>query len=150
MKAQLTWTGGMKFEATSDGHQVALDAKAPIGSSSAMTPKELVAVGLAGCTAMDVVALLKKHKQHHQSLDVAVDISTSTGSQPIVFTGAALTFNATGEIDQAVLIEAVRLSQTKYCGVSAMLAQAFPITYTVVLNGAEVATGAADFGGKDE
>lgn len=146
MKAQLKWTEGMKFEATSEGNSLTMDAKSPIGTNTAMTPKELVAVGLGGCTAMDVVALLKKHKQAYKSLDVDVDITTSTGGQPVVFTSATLTFNVTGEVDPAILLEAVRLSQTKFCGVSAMLAKALPINYIVKLNAEQIGEGKSDFG----
>lgn len=149
MRAQLKWTEGMKFEATAEGNNVMMDAKAPIGTNTAMTPKELVAVGLGGCTAMDVVALLKKHRQAYKSLDVDVDITTSTAGQPVVFTSATLTFNASGEIDRAILIDAVRLSQTKYCGVSAMLVKALPINYIVKLNGEKIGDGKAGFGGQN-
>ena len=135
----------MKFNATADGQSVVMDAKAPIGSSSAMTPKELIAAGLAGCTAMDVIALLKKHKQAYKALEVDADIVASTAGQPVVFTSATLTFTATGEIDRAILLEAVHLSQTKYCGVSAMLVKAFPISYVVMLNGEQIGEGKADF-----
>lgn len=145
MKAQLKWTEGMKFNATSDGNAVLMDAKAPFGTNTAMTPKELVAVGLGGCTAMDVVALLKKHKQSYKTLDVDVDIATSSGGQPVIFTQATLTFNVTGDVDHAILLDAVRLSQTKYCGVSAMLVKAFPIHYIVKLNGEQIGEGQADF-----
>lgn len=149
MKAQLKWTEGMKFVAASEGNSVLMDAKAPIGTNTAMTPKELVAVGLGGCTAMDVIALLKKHKQAFKSLDVDVDIATSTSGQPVVFTSAMLTFAATGEVDRAILLDAVRLSQTKYCGVSAMLVKSFPIGYIVKLNGEIVGEGRAEFGGQN-
>ncbi len=146
MKAQLKWKEGMKFEATSEGNSLLMDAKAPIGTNTAMTPKELVAVGLGGCTAMDVIALLKKHKQAYQSLEVDVDIITSTSGQPVVFKSATLTFSATGEVERAILLDAVRLSQTKYCGVSAMLVKALPINYVVKLNGEQIGEGKADFG----
>lgn len=145
MKAVLKWNEGMKFTATSDGHSVLMDAKTPIGASTAMTPKELVAVGLGGCTAMDVIALLKKHRQPFKSLDVDVEITASTSGHPVVFTGAIITFDATGDVDRAVLLDAVRLSQTKYCGVSAMLVKAHPIDYVVILNGEKVGQGKADF-----
>jgi putative redox protein len=150
MQAQLKWTGGMKFEATTDGHLVQMDAKSPIGAGSAMTPKDLVAVALGGCTAMDVIALLKKHKQDYKSLDVLVDIAISNSGQPVVFTSAALTFRATGTIDKAIFLDAVRLSQTKYCGVSAMLVKSFPIKYVVELNGDQIGEGNTDFGGLNE
>lgn len=145
MKTILKWTNKMAFEATADGHTVQMDAKAPIGSGSAMTPKELVAVGLGGCTAMDVIALLKKHKQDFKDFQVDVDIETSTGVQPMVFTQATVTFLATGNIDKTIYVEAARLSQTKFCGVSAMLAKAFPIHYVVMLNNEKIGEGMAEF-----
>lgn len=146
MKNSLKWTGDMKFESASEGNAVLMDAKRPIGAGSAQTPKDLVAAGLGGCTAMDVVAFLKKSKQPLESLEVDVDIETTKSGYPVVFTHALVTFRATGAVDPAILLEAVRLSQTKYCGVSAMLAKAFPIEYEVVLNNEPVGRGRAEFG----
>lgn len=145
MKAVLNWKSGMQFEAVSDGNTIITDAKAPLGKGSGMTPKEMVAAGTAGCTAIDVVAWLKKHKQDLKGLTIDTDVQTSTGVYPAVFTRMDLKFNATGEIDKNILIEAVRLSQTKYCGVSAMLSKAFPIYYEIYLNNEKVAEGQADF-----
>jgi len=140
----------MTFESLADGNKILMDAKSPIGRGSAQTPKELVAAGLGGCTAMDVIAFLKKHRQSLKSLEVDVDIETSKGSHPVVFTQAMITFNATGDIDPKILNEAAHLSQTKYCGVSAMLSKAFPIEYVVFLNDQEVGRGKSDFGGSHE
>jgi putative redox protein len=143
----LTWKENMLFEAESAGWKVPMDAKKPIGKEQAMTPKELVVAGLGGCTAMDVVALMKKQKQPLTSFEVAVDVETSTGGNPMVFTKADITFKLTGAVDPALALEAVRLSQTKYCGVSAMLVKAFPIEYHVLVNGENVGSGKSDFGG---
>lgn len=145
MKTELTWTGSMNFEATADGHTVSMDAKSPIGHNSAMTPKELVATGLGGCTAMDVAALFKKHKQTPEKFNVTVDVETSTGIQPAIFTKAHITFSATGPVSKDVFLEAVVASQTKYCGVSAMLSLAFPIYYEVILNNEKIGEGRAEF-----
>jgi putative redox protein len=145
MKSSLKWTEGMQFEATSDQHTVSMDAKAPIGKNQAMTPKELVAAGLGGCTAMDVIALLKKHKQPYEAFGVDVDITMSTGGYPTVFSHAELTFTAVGQIKPEIFLEAVKLSQTKYCGVSAMILKACPIHYTVVLNNENIGEGNAHF-----
>lgn len=147
MKTTLNWKSGMKFDFTADGQMGQMDAKSPIGSSSAATPKELILAGLGGCTAMDVVALLKKHKQHLKEFTVDVDAEMSKGNYPTVFLKASITFSATGDVDSKVLMESVRLSQTKYCGVSAMLAKAFPISYQVLLNGEEIGRGNTDFSG---
>ena len=147
MKAELTWSENMKFAANAEGNSTNTDAKSPIGQGSAMTPKELVAVGLGGCSAMDVIALFKKHKQTPQSFKIEVDVEMSKGSYPQVFTKAVITYEATGEISKSVFMDAVTLSQTKYCGVSAMLVKAFPIHYRVVLNGEVLKEGQADFSG---
>ena len=145
MNSVLKWTEGMQFEATSDGHKVLMDAKAPIGKNQHMTPKELVATGLGGCTAMDVIAMLKKHKQAYETFEVNVDITMSAGGYPAVFTHVELTFTATGQVDPPILLEAVQLSQTKYCGVSAMILKACPIHYTIVLNNENIGEGNAKF-----
>jgi len=149
MKVLLKHKDGMSFEVESGEHRILTDAKPPIGKGVGMTPKDLVAAGLGGCTAMDVVALLRKHKQVVESLSVEVDVTPSEGKAPIVFQSAEIQFIATGSIDKNVLLESVRLSQTKYCGVSAMLSKAFPIHYSVLLNGEAIGEGKAEFGGTE-
>jgi putative redox protein len=139
MKITTKWTEKMKFMAfAADGLSVPMDAKSPIGSDSAMTPKQLMVAGLAGCTAMDVVAYLKKHKQPLEGFDIDTDMEKSSGGYPEVYTSAVLTFKLTGQLDPSKVIEAVTLSQTKYCGVSAMLSKAFPIRYRIELNGSPI------------
>lgn len=145
MKTTLLWKDAMEFIGTADENAVPMDAKAPIGKGSAATPKEFVAMGLGGCTAMDVIALLKKHKQPPTSFRIEVDIQTSVSGYPAVFEKALITLNVEGDIEAEKLNEAARLSQTKYCGVSAMLSKSFPIEYRVVLNGQEIGSGFADF-----
>lgn len=145
MKATLTWKSSMQFESETGGHKVGLDTKQPLGQDQFMTPKELVASGLAGCTAMDVVALLKKNKQNFNAFGIDVDIVSTQGGHPLVFESAMLTFNVTGEVNRQILIDSVRLSQTKYCGVSAMLSKAFPIRYNIKLNNELIAEGQASF-----
>lgn len=145
MKVACHWKDAMAFTATAEGHEVPMDAKRPIGRDTAMTPKELVAVGLCGCTAMDVVAYLRKFKSPVKTLEVAADIETSSGGHPMVFKKVKLVFRVTGEVDPAKLTEAVNLSQSQYCGVSAMLSKAMGISYTVELNGTQIASGEAKF-----
>ncbi|MCB0407097.1 MAG: OsmC family protein [Bdellovibrionales bacterium] len=145
MKAFLNWTGGMKFNAVAGDHTLVMDAKTPIGKDEGMTPKELVAVGLGGCTAMDVIALLKKHKQNHSSMKIEVDIATTQKGHPSVFENANITFDVEGDVDKNILLESIHLSQTKYCGVSAMISKACPIHYIVKLNGEVIGEGQAQF-----
>jgi putative redox protein len=145
MKTVLNWKQNMQFTATSDGNSILMDGKAPIGHNTGMTPKELVVAGIGGCTAMDVIALLKKHKQETQTMTIEVDVDSTTGKHPAVFTEARIVFDVTGGVDANILMESVRLSQTKFCGVSAMLSKAFPIKYVVRLNGQEIGQGQAEF-----
>ena len=127
MKTQTIWKEKMQFVAESDGNRIDLDAKSPIGTGKALTPKELVAIAVSGCSAMDVAALMRKHKQPLESFAVEADVAIKEGSKPQVFSEIRLTFSLTGNLDRDIVIEAVRLSQTQYCGVSAMLLKAVPI-----------------------
>jgi putative redox protein len=145
MKSAVVWKDAMEFEGRAEGHFVPMDAKSPIGKDKASTPKDLVVMGLGGCTAMDVIALLKKYKQPPTAFKVELDVQATTGKPPSVFEKALLTFIVEGAVDAEKLLEAVKLSQTKYCGVSAMLSKSFPIEYRVILNGGEIGTGSASF-----
>lgn len=146
MKMQCHWNEAMRFTATARDLKVSMDAKRPIGGDTAMTPKELVVAGLCGCTAMDVAALMKKHQQKMTSFEVFAEVATSReGTHPSVFEKAELLFVVEGEVDASRLVEAVTLSQTRYCGVSAMLAKAMPITYSIELNGERIHSGSAQF-----
>lgn len=145
MKLECTWQEKMKFVSSADGHLISMDAKSPVGDSSAMTPKQLLLAGICGCTAMDVVGLLRKHKQTLEGLEIHAECDMTEGSHPIIFKEVRLGFKATGPLDSAILMESVQLSQSKYCGVSAMVSQAVPITFTVELNGNPVGSGRAKF-----
>jgi putative redox protein len=145
MQLELNWKEGMAFEAKAGSNLVAMDAKTPIGRNTGATPKELVAAGLAGCTAMDVIALMRKHKQEVSHFSVKTDITTTEKGHPAVFTAAKMNFYLEGKVDPAKAVEAVHLSQTQYCGVSAMLSKAFPITWEVFVNGESVGNGQAQF-----
>ncbi|MEN9723301.1 MAG: hypothetical protein RJB38_1287 [Pseudomonadota bacterium] len=145
MKLTTRWIEKMTFSASDGAHEVRMDTKAPMGNDSALTPKQLLLAGLGGCTAMDVVALLKKQQQPLETLEIETEVEKSSGGYPEVFTSGKLLFRATGAITPEKLIEAVSLSQTKYCGVSAMLAHAFPIRYKIELNGVAINEGEARF-----
>ncbi|NJL23952.1 MAG: OsmC family protein [Calothrix sp. SM1_5_4] len=145
MQVILKWEEGMAFMGRANGNGVRMDAKAPLGRNSGPTPKELVAMGLGGCTAMDVIALLKKNKQLPESFDVTVDIVASSDRAPVVFDEALITFSVNGNVQAETLLDSVHRSQTQYCGVSAMLAKAHPIRYRVELNGAVIGEGQARF-----
>lgn len=145
MKITTRWDQKMTFTASDGAHSARMDTRSPVGSDSALSPKQLVVAGLAGCTAMDVVALLKKHQQPIESFEVDTEVEKSAGGYPEVFTSAFLTFRLQGAIEPGRVLEAVTLSQTRYCGVSAMLSKVFPIRYRIELNGQSIGEGAAQF-----
>lgn len=145
MKTQTIWKEKMLFSAESAGNSIELDAKSPIGTGKAMTPKELLVVAVSGCTAMDVVAYLKKFKQPIESLEVDADVTIKEGSKPQVFSGISLTFLLRGDLDREKAVESVRLSQTQFCGVSAMIVKSVPIHYRILLNDEEIGRGEAAF-----
>lgn len=140
-----SWKEKMKFSVKSETHEVAIDAKAPFGNDSAMTPKQLLLAGVAGCTGMDVTALLKKYQQKVDSFVIQADAIETEGSHPAMFNKITLIFKLSGEIEAEKALEAVQLSQTKYCGVSAMISKVVPIFYTVEINGTQVGSGQASF-----
>ena len=104
-------------------------------------------MGTAGCTGIDVIVHLNKHKQSFDTMEIEANAETSTQGYPAVFTSVSLRFTVTGSVDKQKLIEAIVLSQTKYCGVSAMLSAFAPLSYVVILNGEEVDQGFANFEG---
>lgn len=145
MKSSVKWKEGMMFEGSAGPHVIPLDAQPPLGKNSGPTPKELLTIALAGCTSMDVVALMKKFKEPLSTFEVDVDATPVTQGHPSVFEKVEIVYRVTGEVSSEKLLEAIHLSQSKYCSVSAMLSKAFPISYRVVLNGMEIGTGASKF-----
>lgn len=106
---------------TGSGHHLILDDAA--GASGAK-PIELVAVALAGCTAFDVITILRqKHHQKVTGYEVHVEADQAE-RPPQVFTAVRIRHVVTGmEIDEAALAQAIQLSEEKYCSVGAMIHQ---------------------------
>ncbi|GIK72970.1 MAG: peroxiredoxin [Chloroflexota bacterium] len=130
MKAKVTWQGGMQFEGTADsGHTLVLDAAPEVGgANNGFRPMELMALSLAGCTAMDVISILRKKRQEVSGFEVKVDASRAS-EHPHVFTAMTVTYVLRGKgIDPAAVERAIKLSEEKYCPAQAMLRQAAPIT----------------------
>jgi putative redox protein len=129
MKATVQWKENMTFVGLADsGFPVLMDAdEAFAGTQSGVRPMEMIALGLAGCTGMDVLSILRKKRQQVTQFEVRVNAPRSP-EYPKVFTSARLTYIVTGkDLDEAALIRSIELSVTKYCPVHFMLAQAFSI-----------------------
>lgn len=132
MQAKMIWKGNMEMESEIRGLKVPMDAKEEDGGQNkGQTPKELVLSGLCGCTGMDVIAILKKMRSLPESFTIEAE-ATLTEEHPKVFNKIHLKYIAKG-IDKEKLEKAVKLSQEKYCGVSAMLRKTAEITYEIII-----------------
>ena len=146
MKITSVWSEKMRFTADVDNHSVPMDAKPPIGDDTAITPKQMLVAAICGCTGMDVVALLKnKYHQPLSKFEIEAEASSTEGAHPIVFKEVQLVFKIEGALEKEKVLEAIMLSQTKYCSVSAMLSKSFPIHYSVQLNSENIGAGSAQF-----
>ena len=113
---------------TGSGHHLLLD---DIVGGTGPKPVELLAAGLAGCTAFDVITYLR-FKRHQEVTGYEVRVEADQAERPPqVFTAVRIHHVVTGlEIDPSAIEEAIRLSEEKYCSVGAMLKQTAPFTTT--------------------
>ena len=137
IKAQVELTQGLRQQRqfvarTGSGHHVILDDAA--GGTGAK-PIEMVAVGLAGCTAFDVITILRQ-KYHQKVTGYQVSVEADQAERPPqVFTTVRIHHVVTGVgIDEPALVEAIRLSEEKYCSVGAMVQKTatFQTTHEIV------------------
>lgn len=129
MKVSVNWQGNMIFTGISpSGFPVQMDSDANFGGTQVgIRPMEMIAFGLAGCTAMDVLSILQKKRQQVTQFEVRIDAPRSP-EYPKVFTSAVITYVVTGRnIDENAVLRAIELTVTKYCPAQIMLQRAFPM-----------------------
>ena len=122
MEAKVTWKKGLSFEGTSDtGFLIPLGADLDVGGANdGFRPIELMAISLAGCTAMDVISILTKKRQDVSAFEVKVHADRAE-QHPKVFTHILITYMIAGHsLDEESLRRAIELSKTKYCPAQAM------------------------------
>jgi putative redox protein len=131
MSTRVMWKGDMSFEAeTESNHKVLLDlAEKSGGHDKAARPGELVLVSLAGCTAVDVVNILKKMREQLDHLEVIVN-SEEVDKHPKVYKKIEMEYNFKGKnLKEENVQKAIQLSLDKYCSVKTMLEKTAEITY---------------------
>jgi len=94
------------------------------------SPSQLVLIALCGCTAYDVVSILQKKREPLTGLEVSAEAEKATDS-PRVYTAIKLVYRIAGNVTRKAAEDAVRLSEQKYCSVSAMLSKTARITYEI-------------------
>ena len=128
-----TWLNGLAFESEVDGHKIYMDSSPEHGGkNTGPRPKPLMMVALAGCTGMDVAAILGKMRENVEEFTVEVE-GEVTEEHPKRFEGMKIIYRVKGQgINRKNVEKAVHLSTTRYCGVSANYSQAFPITHEII------------------
>ena len=130
VKAKAKWTEQLRFAGTGNaGHTILTDGDSKAGNS----PMELVLIALCGCTAYDVVSILGKKREPFTAVEVSAE-AEKAAQPPRVYTSIKLLYRVAGKVSRKSVEDAVRLSEEKYCSVSAMLNKTATITYQIKLD----------------
>ena len=123
----------------SNGHSVLLDNKSKKeGEVAGISPMELLLMGLAGCSSIDVVAILNKQKLNLTSLKMEVEGERNETEIPSLFNKINVKVIVEGETSPEKIRRAVQLSFDKYCSVSKTLEHTAEINYLIFLNGTKI------------
>ena len=134
MKTTTTWTGKMGFLGKNpSGHEVKMDGPATIGGEdSGSRPTELLLQAVAGCTAIDIISILRKMRIEPERFETEVE-GTRAEEHPKKFTHIHIHYILDGDIPEKKLARAIKLSKDEYCSVSHTLNADITASYT--LNG---------------
>ncbi len=141
MKTRVVWLEDMTYVAQSpSGHALVMDGPPELGGHNlGPRPMEMLLMGMGGCTAIDVVNILRKARQDLEGCEVEIEAERAD-SEPKVFTQIHVHFILTGAALSPKHVErAVQLSAEKYCSASIMLGQTAKITHTFEIRGRESA-----------
>jgi putative redox protein len=133
--AKISWVDGALFVAEGgSGHTLTMDGAPDIGGRNlASRPMEVVLMGMGGCTAIDVVAMLQKQRQDIEGVEISLTAERAD-EHPKVFTSVRLTYTVRGrKLNKALIERAVNLSDEKYCSATAMIRKSAKISHEVVL-----------------
>ncbi len=133
--ARITWAENALFVGESgSGHTVTMDGAPDVGGHDlAARPMEMVLIGMGGCTAIDVVSMLKKQRQDVRGMAIEL-VAERAEDPPKVFTQVKLIYRVRGKgLNRALIERAVALSEDKYCSATAMVRKTAAVTHEVVL-----------------
>lgn len=129
MNVEVQWKGKLTFTGSADsGFEVPLGSHPEVGGDDdGFRPMELMALSLAGCTAMDVISILTKKRQQISDYKVRVETERSD-KHPKSFTRASIEYHVVGkDIQESALTRAMELSADTYCPAQAMLGKVIPL-----------------------
>ena len=133
--AKIAWVDGALFVAEGgSGHSFTMDGAPDVGGRNlAARPMEVVLMGLGGCTAIDVVSMLKKQRQDIEGVEVSL-VGERAGDHPMVYTEVKVVYTVRcRKLSRALVERAVNLSDEKYCSATAMFKKTAKVTHEVVL-----------------
>ena len=133
--AKISWVDGALFVAEGgSGHTITMDGAPDVGGRNlASRPMEVMLIGMGGCTAIDVVAMLRKQRQDIEGVEVSL-VAERADDHPRVFTSVKLVYTVRGrKLSRALIERAVALSDEKYCSATAMVRESAEVTHEVVL-----------------
>jgi Predicted redox protein, regulator of disulfide bond formation len=128
--AKAIWTDKERYLGEAGSHHAIVMDTAT--EKTAGTPMELVLIALCGCTASDVVGILRKKREPFTRLEVTASGERASG-YPAIYTEINLLYRIAGKVSRKAVEDAVRLSKEKYCSVSAMLEKTAKITAKIEL-----------------
>ena len=138
MKVDVKWLNeGYHFEAgNEEGGLIRIDGNTEVGGlEGGISPMQLLLAGIGGCSAIDVLSILKKQKQEPDSITVVIDGNKqSTGEGYSEFKTIHMHYKLSGELDEKKVQRALDLSITKYCSVSKALEKGSEISYDFTIN----------------
>ena len=132
ISARTIWTDNERYIGEANSHHAIVMDTAT--EKTANTPMELVLIALCGCTASDVVGILRKKREPFTALEVRADGERASG-YPAVYTAIKLIYRVGGKVSHKAVEDAVQLSKEKYCSVSAMLEKTAKITIEIEYDG---------------
>lgn len=118
--------GDFGFEAKDEqGHVVRMDSSPESGGwDFGVRPMHMLLMGLAGCSAIDVITILKKQRQEIKEYKMVVNGEREAGKEPSLWKDVSIEFHLYGTIDEDKAVKAAELSINKYCSVAATLDKA--------------------------
>ncbi|KAA3620052.1 MAG: OsmC family peroxiredoxin [Calditrichaeota bacterium] len=129
--AEVNWANGMQLIGKSESKVPIVIGQSSGEEGQMNSPMELILLGLCGCTALDVVHILKRKRQDLTALQVKVDAERAE-SHPKIYTSYHLTYVIRGRnLSEKAVMAAVKLTRETYCSVSAMLEKSAPITHKI-------------------
>ncbi len=135
--SSVSWKGKMAFEANVEGQRFMIDAGEAVGGEGkGPTPKPLMLTSLAGCTAMDVVSILKKMRVELSDFKVTVD-GELTDEHPKHFVKMMVKYEFFGkdlESKRTKIEKAINLSEDRYCGVSVVYKETMPVESEIIFH----------------